>query len=176
MKSIKALTVAMLFFATPSYVAARQPDLTDEDRTVVQVFEAPGSNKDEIFTASRMWIADHFKSAKAVIEYESKDDGVIIGNGNMAYPCSGGFACHIRAEAWHVGFTMKVEGKDGRFRLSFTNVHLELPPYSNVGLSLPARDEAVSRREDMDNIRAKLLEFGPQLVASIGKAESSNAW
>ena len=176
MRIVAALVAAVVLVAASGQVQAKKEPLTDEERNVAQVFEAPGHTADQIFTATRMWIAQNFESAKDVIEYESKDDGTLIGNGTIAYPCTGGFACRIRAQAWRVAFTMKAEAKDGRFRLTFTNVRLQLPPYSNMGTNLPARDEAIEQREDMENVRAKLLEFGPQIVASLGDAKSSETW
>jgi hypothetical protein len=176
MRIVAALLAAVVTLAASGQVHAKKEPLTDEERQVVQVFEATGYTRDQIYAATQVWIAENFESAKAVVEYEGKDDGVIVGNGNIAYPCTGGFGCRIRAQAWRVGFTMKAEAKDGRFRLTFTNVRLLLPPYSNMGTNLPAREEPVTQREDMQNIRAKLLEFGPSIVANLEKAKTSEAW
>lgn len=171
MRIVAALLLALALLPGHA-VAKKEPPLTEEERNVVQVFEAEGYTKDQIYSASKMWIAENFKSAKAVTEYESPEEGTIVGNGNIGYPCTGGFACSIRAGAWRVGFTMKLESKDGRFRLTFTNVVIQYP----ASMYGPAHDQAVKSREDMDNIRAKLLEFGPQIVASLGKAKGSDDW
>ena len=175
MRIVAALMATIVALAASGQVQAKD-SLTDEQRGVAQVFDAPTYTKDQIFTATPVWIAQSFESAKDVIEYENKEDGTLIGNGSIAYPCTGGFACRIRAQSWRVAFTMKAEAKDGRFRLTFTNVRLRLPPDSNMGTSLPARDEPITQREDMDNVRAKLLEFGPQIVASMGDAKSTESW
>ena len=176
MRIVAAWFAAVVLLAASGQVQAKNEPVTEEERVVVQVFEAPDYTKDQIFTAARMWIAQNFESAKAVIEYESKDDGTLIGNGNIPYTCSGGFACGIRAGAWRVGFTMKVEAKDGRFRLTFTNVRHQLPPYSNMGTSLPARDEPITQRDDMDQAKTDLLAFGPQIVASLDGPNATETW
>ena len=174
-RSIAILVAAAAALLACAQASAKWPTpLTDEDRTVVQVFEAPGYTRDQVYTAARMWIAQNFKSAKAVIEYESKDEGVIIGNGNIAYPCSG-LKCMVTAD-WRVPFTMKVETKEGKLRLTFTNIHLAWPPSFSSGISSPAHDGPVQQRKDLDLIRPKLLEFGEQIVASMGQVKASDDW
>lgn len=160
--------LALAFLAIPSL--AKEPPLTEEERTVVQVYEAPGYTRDQIFDSTKMWVAENFKSAEAVLDYEDKDTGTIIGNGNMVIdvPMQKGVS-YYSVYRGRVGFKMKVETKDGKMRISFTN--LRLLPSGALG-----QDMIPSRRGDMDNIRKKLLEFGPQIVASLEKSKSSNDW
>lgn len=171
---IGLVAAAAALLACVQASAKRPEPLTEADRTVVQVFEAPGYTKDQVYSAARMWIAQNFKSAKAVIEYENKDEGVIIGNGNMAYPCSG-MKCMLTSD-WRVPFTMKVETKEGRLRLTFTNIHLAWPPRYSSGISSPAHDGPVQNRKDLDAIRPRLLELGDQIVASMGQVKASEDW
>ena len=169
-------TIAVLFLLLLSgQLLAKEAPLTEEESTVVQVYEVPGYTKDQMFAAAKIWVAENFKSAKAVIEYDNKDDGVIVGNGSMNYPCSGGFDCLTKSD-WRVPFTMKIECKDGRFRLTFSRVHLSWPPSYSGGVSMPAYDGAVTKRKDMDKIRPKLLELGNSLAASMSKVKSSDNW
>lgn len=177
MKLKRSLAVALLLLFSTSTVEAKKPlPVPEEERTVVQVFDAPGSSADEVFRASKVWIAENFRSADSVIEYEDPATATIIGNGSIAYPCEGGWTCRVRAESWRVKFTMKVEAKDGRFRLTFSNVLMSYPPYNNMGVSRAGYDEPVASKEDMDNIRAKLLVFGPGIVASIEKLSADPKW
>jgi hypothetical protein len=175
MKMRHALVIALALLSSSPLAYARQPPITEEERTIVQVYEAPGFTKDQLFTAARMWIAQNFKSAKAVIEYESKDEGAIIGNGSMAYPCGGGFKCLLTSE-WRVPFTMKVETKDEKIRLTFTNIHLAWPASFRSGISSPAHDDLVYQRKDLDAIRPELLKFGDQIVGSVGQLKADDNW
>ncbi len=176
MKGMYAVAISALLLGSPHLAEAkRPPPLTEEERTIVQVYEAPGFTKDQLFTASRMWIAQNFKSAKAVIEYESKDEGTIIGNGNFAYPCGKGFTCMLKAD-WRVPFTMKVESKDGKIRLTFTNIHLAWPASYSGGISTAAADFPIKDRADLDKIKPELLKFGDQIVASVGQLKSDDNW
>src|SRR5271169_7225778 len=105
--------------------AGLQP-IADTDRTFERVVEAPSYSKEQIFDGTKIWISENFKSAKAVLEYENKNDGTIIGNGIINYPCSG-IECMGTGD-WKVPFTMRVDIKDKKFRLTFSNLSLTYPP------------------------------------------------
>lgn len=77
---------------------------------------------------------------------------------------------------WTVPFTMRVEAKDGKFRLTFTNVHLAWPASYNSGIPVPGNDSPVYRRSSMDKIKPALLKFGSELIASIGATKASSDW
>jgi len=51
--------------------AGLQP-IADADRTFERIVEAPGYSKKQIFNGTKIWIAENFRSAKAVLEYENK--------------------------------------------------------------------------------------------------------
>lgn len=175
MKRIGVLVAALLLGVISGQASAKGGAPTDEERTIVQVYEAPDYTKEQIYAATKMWIAENFKSAKAVIEYENKDEGTIIGNGIIRYPCGGAFSCIAKAD-WTVPFTMRVESKDGRFRLTFTNIHLAWPARYSSGIATSAHDGPINQRSDLDRIRPELLKLGERLQASMGKAQASDDW
>ena len=74
-----------------------------------RIVHATGVPKDKIYNSTKMWVAENFRSAKAVLEYEDKESGTIIGNGTIKYPCSG-LEC-IGSGDWKVFFTMRVDIK-----------------------------------------------------------------
>lgn len=177
MRIMIALLLAIIAVTvSPNLEARKSQPLNEEERKVAEVFEAEGYSADQIFQGIRMWIAESFESADAVIEYENREEGIVIGNGTMAYPCEGGFTCRIRASSWKVKFTMRAEARDGRFRLTFSNVMLAYPTYRNMGVSMAAYDEPVKDRTDMENIREKLLELGPSIASSLQASASSEDW
>jgi hypothetical protein len=69
----------------------------DPDRRIEAVYDVPGVSQTEIFTATKIWIANNFRSTVSVIKYESAADGILIGNGTVAFPCAGG-ACAGKGE------------------------------------------------------------------------------
>jgi hypothetical protein len=137
------------------------PTLIPPDSTTVQkVIEVPGIPKDIIYERSRIWIAKTFRSSKAVIEYENKETGVIIGNGVIHYTLTAGFSS---AEV-PVRFTMKEDIKDGRIRITFDNLYegtLEMP---------------VKYRQSMDRIRPKLLSLADSLGEAVRSPQDSKPW
>lgn len=134
-----------------------------QDYELSAVFETPGKSKDEIFKATKVWIAENFRSAKSVIEYESQADGTLIGNGVIPYPCRG-LEC-VGKSNWSVPFTMRSDMKDGRFRLEFSNVRLRWPPT----MTYPGRDGPVNTQGDWDAIKGALLDLGPALSLAIAR-------
>lgn len=155
--------------------AAAAADLTEEQRTIVQVFEAPGADKAEVFRAGRQWIAENFRSAKAVIEYESADDGTIIGKGFIPYPCASGWECTAKPD-WTVPFTLRFEAKDQRFRLTFSDLRIQWPAQFANGVTQPAGDLVVRKQKDLDKIKAKLIAAGPGIQTMVSREKSSDDW
>ena len=154
------LILVMSFLFLSSCAGLQQ--VTNEDRTFERVFEAPGYSKEQIFNGTKIWIAENFKSSKAVLEYENKETGTIIGNGIIPYPCKG-LECIGKAE-WKVPFTMRVDIKDEKFRLTFSNLHLSWPPsYNRTYGAQPGHDGPVGTKGDLDKIKPELLYFGNQL-------------
>ena len=143
--------------------------VTDADLTFQRVVEARGYSKEQIFHGTKIWITENFKSEKAVLEYENKDTGTLIGNGIISYPCSG-LECMVKAD-WKVPFTMRVDIKDQKFRMTFSNVHLSWPPSYNRMYGSQSAYES-----DLDAVKPVLLKFGDQLLASFGKDKSKSDW
>jgi len=153
--------------------AGMQP-VAEADRTFERVVEAPNHTKDQIYTSTKIWIAENFKSAKSVIELDSKEDGIIIGNGIIQYPCSG-IDCLAKSD-WKVPFTMRVDMKDQKFKISFSNIKLSWPASYSSGISSPAYDGPVNSQGDMDAIKPALLKFGDEILASINSSKSKSDW
>lgn len=167
------------FFALIAILSGCAPGamtpVQEADKTVSQVYEVPGFTKDQIFTATKVWIAETFRSAKAVTEYENQQEGTLIGNGVINYPCSG-MDCLAKSD-WRVPFTMRVDTKDGKFRLTFTNIRLAWSGSYNTTVGyMPAHEGPVQMQNDMDAIKPKLLAFGDQLTQAIKANAAAKPW
>src|SRR5437867_1266257 len=82
--------------------AGMQP-VEQKDLEFEKIIEVQNYSKDSLYEGVKIWIAQNFKSAKAVLEYENKEQGTIIGNGIIHYPCSG-IECMAKSD-WTVPFT-----------------------------------------------------------------------
>ncbi|MFL9585078.1 DUF4468 domain-containing protein [Stenotrophomonas sp. AB1(2024)] len=175
MKHLIVSIIAFFAVATGAANAATPAQLAEVQKPVEQVFEVPGYNKAQIYDAAKVWIAENFRSAKAVMEYENKDEGTLIGNGLIAYPCKGAFECMGKPD-WKVRFTLRIDTKDDKFRLTFSNINLTWPAAYGSGIATPAHDGPIHSKKDREKISAALLLFGPGIQAALGKAKADDNW
>lgn len=140
--------------------SSMQP-MTAEEKTFSGVFEAPGFSKGQIYDSVNIWIAQNFTSADAVLEYQNRDEGVIIGNGITEYACAG-VSCAFKT-TWGLAFTMRADVKEGKFKLTFSNLALE-------------DGSAFQYREDLPHQKNKLLSYGDAIIASLKKDADSRDW
>jgi len=105
--------------------AIQQP-ATKEEMNHEYIVEYPGLTKSTIFTQTLKWIANNFKSSKAVIEYQDTASGSIIGNGRSNTSFFGGS---------DLIFTMNLDIRNGRARYRFINLEVDA-----VGGSVPVPD------------------------------------
>lgn len=162
-------TISIIFLIMFSGCAG-MPVVPEGEKDVVSVVEANGKTKDQIYIATKAWIAETFKSAKAVIEVDSRQDGLIIGNGIIPYPCSGVADC-MGTGTFNVSFTLKSEIKDNKYRISFTNIHILTPAQPGA---YGAGDNPIHWQKDMDKIKPKLLQLTNNLASSISAQSKSD--
>ena len=101
---------------------------TDSDKPVEFVLEAPNKTKDQLFSASKSWIAETFVSGKSVIDDADKDSGRIIAKAIIKKPCDG-VQCALES-GWKIGFTLRIDTKDGKIRTTYTNPIIITPSTS----------------------------------------------
>lgn len=152
--------------------ASMQP-VSQQDLSIEKVVEVPDLNKDQIYDQTKIWIAENFRSAKAVLEYENKETGTIIGNGTMSYPCSG-LGCLAKAD-WKTHFTMRVDIKDSKYRATFSNLRLWTPATTSP-IYMPAAESPIHWQEDLDAIKPKLLDIVDQMTASLKNSKNKANW
>ena len=169
---MQRIAVICLLFAMASCAVPQH--VREEDKTFSQVFEAPGLTKQVLYEKVKIWLAQNFKSAKAVIEYDNKDEGTIIGNGSIKYPCSG-MDCIAKAD-WTVPFTMRVDTKDYKYRLTFSNLRLTWPAKRDSVGYLAAGDVEMWQQSDFDAVRPILLRFGDSINNNILSEKKSSDW
>src|SRR5262249_29962950 len=90
--------------------------------------EAPGTPKERIFDATKAWFTDTLRAESKSIEYENRQEATLVASATIPCPCSG--ADCIGKHDWKLPFTMRVDIKDARFTVSFSNVRLTWPEIS----------------------------------------------
>ncbi len=170
MFSVRRLLVmagACLSLPVLSGCAAVKVDVVSVDQPLSGVYEV-AAPKAKIFSVSKQWLAENFRSAKAVIEYESAEEGTVIGNASIPYACvdMSAWTCSTQARVLKIAFTMRMDAKDNRFRLQYSN--LRVVSESGSWVEMERADYAVARQ--------RLLGFGDQLVARIGQQSGVQTW
>ena len=92
--------------------------VTAAEPFVVEVIRPAPLAKPALYDRTVLWVAESFKSARAVIEFKDKEMGVIVGNGASAIDA--GLSFFPVKEP--IKFKMKIDIRDNRYRMTFSNV------------------------------------------------------
>lgn len=102
----RVILIMVSVFALISGCASTKPMSTSETQ-IQKIVDVKGASKNQLFDKSRMWYASTFKSANAVIQYENKENGTIMGNGNIT--ANG---------VWRLMISITTEVKDEKARIT----------------------------------------------------------
>lgn len=109
-----------------------------------KVYEMGGLTQAQIYDGARQWFATAFRSANAVIQYEDKATGSIIGKGNMPYRCAGFADCMLVTGGDRVDFTVRVDTKDNRMRVSYENLVHHRPSHVSGTTRMPESNRNIT--------------------------------
>ena len=146
-----AVILALVFGAVSISGCASTPRLAQpaDYAAVEYVAEVPGLKAPEVYDGLKYWIAENFRSAKQVIDYEDRANGVIIGNGVVPNIILSSGLAQISLNG---SFKMKAEAKEGKFRLTFSQFEI-------VG-----RTNSVMYTTEIEQMKARLNTLGPSAV------------
>jgi hypothetical protein len=137
--------LALVFVGCASY-----EKVANQDTEISKVCDIDLS-KDEIYDGSLQFIAENFTSAKAVLEYQDRNAGRIIGNGSAKI--SDGVMDRPAT------FTMIVDIKDNRYRVSFRTFQYqpgEKLPWGPIEYKTPYENMAAQMNSLADRLYAYL--------------------
>lgn len=139
-----------------------------------KVYEVAGISKDQIYDGARQWFAISFKSANAVIQYEDKNAGTIIGKGNMTFPCTSYLNCLANKDI-KVEFTARIDTKDAKIRVNYADLRKVSLPKVSSGLKLPGYNLAIEENSyDGELVSKKLGELSDEMVQKIQSQKKVN--
>lgn len=152
--------------ATPKASDTHKPS----DPFEVQIVKEVDLKKDAIYDATLQWLAETFVSSKSVIEFQDKGSGKIIGNIRVEIQMHD----PIFGAAWtaNAKATQKIEIKDGKFRMSFSNIYVE-----DLNLSVTYGDRYsgdTSMSESRKAVTKSFNELADSLQAYLLKSKESN--
>jgi len=118
--NMKKLIFLILLLAASPLAGQPQLPLNYEGRIEFKkIIPLDSANKAAHFDKARLWVANTFRSAQNVIQYENRQEGKLLCKGLFAITSTGmGMSGTIhRDQAGYVSFTMEISIKDDRCRI-----------------------------------------------------------
>lgn len=124
------------------------------DIEYVEVIELPGIAKDEVYLRAKKMFISLFKDSRNVLEYDDKEAGTLIGNGNTSVSWVTQFMdIPVSITMW---FTLTIDVKEGKYRLTLNNFENQAPvsQYSNgdrygLEIAFPENEEVPKLNREM---------------------------
>jgi len=125
----KLLFLSLLFLSLSTFA---QTEITQEQAdsiynsipvvdSVIQYTEVVNVDatikKAELYSNLKSFFIHEFKSANAVIQYDEKNEGKVIGKGNFSFAT----AAKYFVSTYYINFTLEVQVKDGKYRYKIDN-------------------------------------------------------
>ncbi|WP_394260791.1 DUF4468 domain-containing protein [Moraxella boevrei] len=170
---------SILAFGLVANAQAKDEKQVETLSQVQQVVEIPNISKDKIYSNSKQWVAINFKSANDVIQMDDKESGVLIGKGNFNYPCKG-WSC-LGYDGDLVTFTVKIEVKDNKSRITFSDINHHVPKKYVSGTYTPEYDIPIVYKGGRTNLLAPVKEKFDDLIKDyqntvIQTAKANDEW
>jgi hypothetical protein len=86
------------------------------------IIELPGVEAKEIFKRANFWFIDSFKSPNDVINYNSQEEGIISGKGNVNLTWVNEKAAIVIPVTVKLAFSVKIEVKEEKLRYSIYDI------------------------------------------------------
>lgn len=86
-----------------------------------EVVQVDSTSKEELYRRAKVWIANSFQSAKAVIDLDEKESQNVIGKGNIQWST---FGLLIGKNSRTVKFTFYIKAKDNKVKIEFKSIEL----------------------------------------------------
>ena len=156
---ITLILVVICFLGLGSCVTT-QTKLSPEELSIQKIIDN-NIAKPELFRLSMEWIAATFVSAKSVIEYQDKDEGIIMGKG---FTTLTGPLLDLPVDVY---FTIKIEVKDNKSRITISSIYLQVTSGTSIS------KKSIDTKEAMDFYRPQLNKIIKSYEESIIKNSSS---
>lgn len=164
-----------ILFGTILTFAATNTFANEPLKEVSEVVELPNMAQKQIYDASKIWMAKAFKSSNAVIQYEDTSTGTIIGKGNMQYPCKGTWNCLANSENL-ILFTVKVDTKDNKARVTFNDLLLKTRTIANAGIVVKGAEYEIRVPKDKETVENGLKEVIYKFKQDIQSQKLDTDW
>lgn len=169
----KLLLVAVLVSLNGCAGVPEQANASFSD--VVQVIDLPDQPKEKLFESSKIWLAKTFKSSNNVVQYADKGTGSIIGKGSIQYPCEGFIDCAAFGKDY-INFTIKIDTKDNKSRISFSDVTWKSMPSVNAGVVNHGGEFPLRTVKLQTQVKTKFESIIEQYTVDVVKQQADVDW
>lgn len=165
MLRIVALFFVVLFF---SGCAGSFTRISNSEKTISAHGEVPGQTREQLFGGTKVWMTEHFADLDKPIIDEDYRAAVVVGNGQIDYPCSL-LGCLTKSD-WKVVFMMKVNADKEGIETTFWNITLQSSSPDRDGMYGQGMASPVWSKRDMNAIRPMLLDLHSQLLRALRRS------
>ena len=121
------IAIIILIALIPMCVFGKTKTKGEPMQMVQQVINVPGASTSEVFVRANTAAVDIFVKSDCVIEFTDKDAGIIKGKFLLSQVQVGGLIYDVKA-------SITVEARDGRARITFSNITSTLRGDAFAGL------------------------------------------
>ena len=119
MENLKVMMMTLMMCLMTMVSFGQTPEMNLD-----KVFESVES-KDILYSKSKIFISEMFKSAKDVIQLDDKENGIILVKGVIKES----FSYSLQSLDYYFSFTMKIYVKDNKYRIVISDVYNSSAPY-----------------------------------------------
>lgn len=141
-----------------------------------KIVEIPNTSQDQIYDGSKQWFAKNFHDSNSVIKYDNAEKGSIIGKGNMKFECLGDVVSCYGASNDSLRFTVKVDSKDNRARVSFEDLILHTPSSVTSGIRSPEVNMTPKFEYQIRSVKVMLDNTVDSLSGDVKQTVGSEDW
>ncbi|MCY4781470.1 DUF4468 domain-containing protein [Sphingobacterium sp. UT-1RO-CII-1] len=117
---MKQLILVLFFISAIAAVSKAQDIPYVDDRIVYEhIFDFPGSSKDELYSFSKISIADAFVNANYVVQSDDSESGIIVGKGVTSFVRD--FKNLLKLPR-KFKFSVRIDSKDERVRIRLYDI------------------------------------------------------
>lgn len=172
-KILAGASLGLLLTGCASMELAEQPINRYE-----KIVEIPNTKQSLIYDGSKQWFAKNFNDSNSVIKYDNAETGSIIGKGSMLFKCTdNSLTCYSYSQSnTTLRFTVKVDSKDNRARISFEDLMLNQPRSINAGVVSPESNRVPQFQLEVDSVKNMLDTTASSLANEVKHSVSSTDW
>jgi|26BtaG_2_1085354.scaffolds.fasta_scaffold10645_2 opacity protein-like surface antigen len=172
-KILAGASLALLLTSCATMELAEQPISQYQ-----KIVEIPNTKQDLIYDGSKQWFAKNFNDSNSVIKYDNAETGSIIGKGSMVFKCiEESLTCYSYTQSkTTLRFTVKVDSKDNRARISFEDLTLNQPRAVNAGVVSPESNRVPQFQLEVDSVKNMLDTTANSLANEVKQSVSSTDW